>query len=460
MLKTKVRELTGQVQVLTLENQTLKAEVDLYRSEAALPNLSQLALGKQTQPPSSVSLSLSTPIVEQHFVRSGIGIYPQQHHVSLPNLHSASNVLSCALSPDDVVVATGGADSYLSLCPWGGAYFDTTTDHNNRCDHDDEAAATATVRTACRIGCSAPVIATAFSRTLPRVVACATMDGTVTVVQYATASATAKASTGQALVVEASTLVCRHSKYVKCLAWSSRNGILASASADGAVYLHRIERTFTTSIDKDQGDDDQQDPASALRVTQLESLHLPGAVEALCWVGDELFCYARNTPHLTCFDLGTDTRKPPRLLHLNASPTDSHVSFAIMDLHCDNGGKYLVAATDANRNLVVDVPSGSIVRNLYGHANDSYSHPKVAWNCGGQYVLGNTQDDNVVVVWDVASSQIVDRLRGNGAHGAPIRDLRASRISETLVTTSFDKRTNLWFYDSDNGPDVVADMSM
>jgi WD40 repeat protein len=125
------------------------------------------------------------------------------------------------------------------------------------------------------------------------------------------------------------------------------------------------------------------------------------------------------------------------------------VSMAVMDLQVGGSHACWLAATDTGRNFVLDPRSQRIVRNLYGHVNDGYSQPKVAWACpttnGGSYVFGNTQDESVVCVWDVASSKLVDKLEG---HGAPIRDLDSSETSDILVTTAFDKSTRVWYPNS------------
>jgi WD40 repeat protein len=78
---------------------------------------------------------------------------------------------------------------------------------------------------------------------------------------------------------------------------------------------------------------------------------------------------------------------------------------------------------------------------LYGHQNDSYSQPKIAWSNNGQYLYGNTQEETAICVWDIASSSIVDRLQG---HTNVIRDMFSSTLTDTLVTTSFDKKTQFW----------------
>jgi WD40 repeat protein len=85
----------------------------------------------------------------------------------------------------------------------------------------------------------------------------------------------------------------------------------------------------------------------------------------------------------------------------------------------------------------------STFETFYGHENDGYSNPKLAWSCYGQYILGNTEPDSSLCVWDIASSQLVHR---NGqAHGHTIRDMYASPNTDLHVTTSFDKKSLLWF---------------
>jgi WD40 repeat protein len=118
-----------------------------------------------------------------------------------------------------------------------------------------------------------------------------------------------------------------------------------------------------------------------------------------------------------------------------------HVSFAVMHLKPWHD-KFLAAATDNSRNIIIDVTAGKIVRNLYGHVNDGYSQPKVAWSTSGHYLYGNTQEDGSICVWDIASSTIVERLKG---HTSPVRDIFSSPTSDTVVSSAFDKATRFWF---------------
>ncbi len=120
---------------------------------------------------------------------------------------------------------------------------------------------------------------------------------------------------------------------------------------------------------------------------------------------------------------------------------DSHVSFAVMHLSLSPNGKYLCAATDTSRNIIIEVGTSNILRNLYGHKNDGFSQPRIAWSNSGQYIFGNTQEDSGICVWDVASTKLVKRLEG---HSGQLRDIFSSRKSDTVVTASYDKNVKIW----------------
>lgn len=72
-LKAKVKELTEQVKVLTVDNAALLAEVEIYRKEAALPTFSKLALGQA--PPDDDNMDLTSDYMPgDDFVRAGNGV--------------------------------------------------------------------------------------------------------------------------------------------------------------------------------------------------------------------------------------------------------------------------------------------------------------------------------------------------------------------------------------------------
>ena len=120
---------------------------------------------------------------------------------------------------------------------------------------------------------------------------------------------------------------------------------------------------------------------------------------------------------------------------------DSHVSFTIMHLSLSPNGKYLCAATDTSRNIILEVGTDNIIRDLYGHKNDGFSQPRIAWSSNGQYIYGNTQEDSSICVWDIASAKMVKMLKG---HSGQLRDITSSRGSDTVVTCSYDKTVKIW----------------
>jgi hypothetical protein len=90
-----------------------------------------------------------------------------------------------------------------------------------------------------------------------------------------------------------------------------------------------------------------------------------------------------NMPHSVMFNV--------HLFKYTAAGTgcfDEHVSFAVLSLQpSPYGGKYLALATDTSRNIIMESGTDRIVRNLYGHKNDGFSNPKVAWSSNGQVRL-------------------------------------------------------------------------
>jgi WD40 repeat protein len=398
VLKEHLKKMEVRVKALTVENESLKAEVEMYREDAA-GQVKSLSLGQAQLSSSSSEMN----DIGEDFFKSGNGIYPSSCEVTLENLHAMSNVLCCSLSPDDTVLATGGADNHLSICQWGAALTDPT------------------LVKPIHVSCSAPVICVDFAKT-PRVpfLAAGCMDGSVHLVHYSTPYS--------GLQAKAVGCNIKHGKYIKNLAWSPTDSILATASADGSVQVHKI-----TSAGIDGGD---------IKVEKIQSLQLPGPVESMCFAKDHLCCYARGTPYLSYFDLGKDFAQTKINLNQGTVGTgafDEHVSFCVMDMA--HNGKYLALATDTSRNVVLDWATGKQIRNLYGHTNDGYSNPKLAWSQNGEYLLGNTQDAPSICVWDVASSSIIKRLEG---HTNPIRDMYSSSLTDTLVTTAYDKKTSIW----------------
>lgn len=402
VLKEKLKKLEMKCRVLSVENESLKAEVEMYRKESATPGT--------TDNSGSVGASAAIEDGGDHFFKAGNGVYAQVKEVTLEKLHGPMNISCCALSQDDTILATGGADKSLTLCQWGGAFGGKDV-----------------VEEAIHLLCDAPVISVAFAgKARQPFVAVGCMDGSVRVFKYKTYDGLQ--------ATEVSSQAIQHKRYIRNVAWDSHDNLLASASADGVIQVHRVVWDGLSEN---------------AQIEKVETLNLSGAVEALCFHKKRLVCYARGSPYLLYFHLQEDFKQSK--INLNKGQTgyvagfDEHVSFAVMDIAAF--GDYLALATDASRNIIVDFETGVHVRNLYGHQNDGFSQPKIAWSNNGQYVYGNTQDEAIVHVWDVSGSTIVKKLE-NG-HTQAIRDLFSSHLTDTLVTTSFDRKTNLWFAPSE-----------
>ena len=105
----------------------------------------------------------------------------------------------------------------------------------------------------------------------------------------------------------------------------------------------------------------------------------------MCFVngGNKLCCYVRETSYLSYFDLKNDYKQTKMSLNGGSAGTnsfDGHVSFCVLSLVPSPCEKYLGLATDASRNIVMETGTDRIVRNLYGHKNDGFSNPKIAWS--------------------------------------------------------------------------------
>lgn len=415
VLLAKVKELTVRVHELNATNAALLAEVEMYRAEfASLKSSSAISenVGEESK-------EVLVDDGADDFVTAGNGIYASDPAVTLPNVHGISNPLCCSLHPNDTLMATGGADGNIILCQWGVAL--APGEESSKKAVDDSI----------KVACGAPVICSAFAqankgRGSP-LVAAGCMDGSVIIIHC-----------GLDLEGSANRVLhtFKHEKYVKTICWSPSEQLMASASADGTIKLHRVGNVVN-GFDASDGNE--------LSFEVIQSLHFDGPVEAMCFVdnGNSLCCYVRGTSYLTYFDLKDEYKQSKYSLNGKAAigdRFDDHVSFSVLSLQPSPNGKYIAAATDVARNIIMEAKSDRIVRNLYGHNNDGFSNPKIAWSSSGQYIYGNSQNENCLYVWDVASASMVKRLEGD----AFVRDIYSSSTTDTVATVSFDKTAKVW----------------
>jgi hypothetical protein len=400
VLQKRVTELKAELRTLKVQNASLEAEVEMYRSEMGgtpvrgTPKIDQIGEGNK---PLAV-------LVDDPFFRSGDGIFCRHPEIVIKDTHGTSNPLCLALSPDETMLCIGGANGVLLLCQWGAVSNDGTIPAVNRVD----------------IPLPAPVVGLAATK--GGLVAAGCMDGSVHVVQYTTAG-------GGLRNVAQATASLYHAKFCKNILWC--NDLLVSAAADGDVHLYRV--TASGPLDN----------VPVIGLKHWKSLHLGAAVECTCMYRSKLILYTRGTSYLTVVDLTADdlVRSKMSLNEGVAGGFSDHVSFAVLDMAVHD--KYLACATDANRHIVIDVEKEVIVRNLYGHDADGYSTPKLTWSSSGQYIYCNTQHASAMVVYEVASGKIMEQIEE--PHTRPIKDLCSAASTNLLVTTSFDRQACIWF---------------
>lgn len=348
VLSKKVKELTEKVKSLELDNFSLLAEVEMYRKGALLSSEEKGSI-HNSESNSSSKVAIDNDDLDS-FVRSGNRDFVTDPVVTLFNPSGISNPICCSMDKNDTLLVVGGADSKLSLFSWGAALAPSPDAAKKVVDDG--------IRSALHLG--APVIATCFSQTSP-FVAAGCMDGSVHVASFQNGN-----SCLSAVELSSNSEPIKHSKYVKCLEWSPSASILASASADGVILLTKVVETAPDSYDNDLNQ-------TRIKVDfqRLEAFHLDGAIESMCFLdnGNTLCCYSRGTPYLSYFHLDDSCALVKH--SLNGKVTggfDTHVSFTVMSLSPspDNNGKYIAAATDTSRNIILQANSPKQIRNLYG----------------------------------------------------------------------------------------------
>jgi WD40 repeat protein len=403
VLQKLVIDLKNEIQKLRVQNASLEAEVEMYRSDAGTTMASGIPAVDQQRGGGANEEVLE--VLDDPFFRSGDGRFCQNPGIVIQDSHGSTNPLCLALSPDETMICSGGANGVLLLFQWGAVANDGVIPEANRVE----------------VSLPAPVVGVAATH---KMVAAGCMDGSVHIVQYETVG-------GRLRIVARATAPLKHAKFCKNVLWC-QDDILVSAAADGDVHLYRVTASGPL--------DDVDEPVIGLK--HWKSLHLGVAVECACRYRSKLILYTRGTTYLTVIDLEDDLGRS--ILNLNervAGGFSDHVSFAVLDMAIHKN--YLACATDANRHIVIDIEKEVIVRNLYGHDADGYSTPRLSWSSNGQYIYCNTQHASAMVVYEVASGKIVREIKE--PHNRPIKDMCSAASTDLLVTTSFDRQTCIWF---------------
>lgn len=388
---------TKQIQDLTDENELL-AEANrllLEKQATNIPVSSRDALGFLQVPD---ELLLPGPALEFHQL------------VAIDNVHSFGNLLCVsAHATKSEILITGGADKSVCVHNWKSG------------------------QKLCVVETSAPVLALAFNPKpeLADYFVAAGMDAKHAVYKLEQHEEQWNVR-----------LVCKFHDHNRQgafkLAWSASGLFFATGSSDKSLNIYQLSQL--------------EGPGE--RIEKVTSFYFNGSVTAIVFAPasvserkaanyHELLVVAvRDDCYVHYVDCSTFTKE--RII-MNTDGIE-HVSFTIMDLSLSPSGKFLLAATDSNRNFIFAMKQNVALRNFYGHKAGPYSQPRAIWHPSEKYVISNTEENGTVFVWSIASEQVVETLE---AHEALVRDLVgltpvAPASSTMLATVSYDKRLKVW----------------
>lgn len=146
----------------------------------------------------------------------------------------------------------------------------------------------------------------------------------------------------------------------------------------------------------------------------------------------------RDTPYLLYLNCSSLTE---RRVSLNEKEWDTHASFTPLQLSLSPDKKLLAVATDKSLHFVYLVGSNTRVATLAGHACSDYGRPRCAWDPSSKYVYSNSEDDNLLHVYSIASGRIVASLRG---HAGLVKDISCCGVTGVVASVSYDKSLILW----------------
>ncbi len=152
----------------------------------------------------------------------------------------------------------------------------------------------------------------------------------------------------------------------------------------------------------------------------------------------ELVIGLRGVPYLIYLDV---TNFEQRSVSINENEWDTHVSFTPLFLSISPDQKYILIATDKNMHIVLRRGTNRRVRTLTGHSCGDYGKPYALWDHTGKYIYCNSEEENALYVYSVASQRVVERLRG---HSGIIRAIAVHPQQSIVTTASYDKSVGIW----------------
>ncbi|KAG2525009.1 hypothetical protein BBO99_00003070 [Phytophthora kernoviae] len=205
------------------------------------------------------------------------------------------------------------------------------------------------------------------------------------------------------------------------VAWSASGLLFATGSSDKSLNIYQCSQLVRA---------DARDTHGGEKCEKIKSFYFNGTVEAIVFAPspstaseegvselsvepsshEVLVIAVRDDCYVHYVDCSTFEKE-----RVNMNPDGiEHVSYTIMDLALSPSGKYLLAATDSNRNFIFSIKRNVVLRSFYGHKAGPYSQPRATWHPSEKYVVSNNEENGTIFVCSI------------------------------LVTVSYDKRLKVW----------------
>ena len=233
--------------------------------------------------------------------------------------------------------------------------------------------------------------------------------------------------------------------------------LLASSSRDGLIHISKITPSFN--------DNDEE----SLAVINLHTYNTNNPIQCISFISVEyISVFVRDESFLRIYNTSTPTAQVKTItLNGERGSWDKHASFNVMAITTNPEDSMLLLATDKNRNILISLSpntksfversgqrtelEGKQIMNFYGHTNDAFANPRCSFTFGGDDgggggVIGNSQLENSVVLWDVTDGSKTLQVLGEEEerHKANVRDVVSCKFSKTVVSCSFDKTVRVW----------------
>ncbi|GAA6028276.1 hypothetical protein JCM8097_006952 [Rhodosporidiobolus ruineniae] len=287
-----------------------------------------------------------------------------------------------------------------------------------------------------------------------RFVACATMEGSLSVIDLVTREVKAK--------------VKDHSKYIVRVVWSPDGRYLATLGYDKLIHIYRFSLSASTSTSSDAPallDDELPDPLAAtpsVSLTLAHTVHTRTNPEAAVFLPDSrTLVWTAREDHLLHYQTvpaeGNETGEggwAAESYNLNENG-DAHISFSILHITLHPTLPLLSLQTNTTNARLLLYPFHSPTRLLTLHTTASYSdyaNPRHAWLPSGAGAVVNSEDGILRVV------DLRGKVRlAKGAHGpaAPLELAPGEEADEELRSERARARR-----EADKGSSVIRDVEV